>query len=246
MFVGLRSFYYYISLVLLLFYNSLFAQKENLSGFTSLACNYKFSTKFYLNPEFQFRANDRFYKPDYYEIKTGLGYNLNSSNQIYLGLGRYATYTNERISREEFRIWLQHVYSLYISKLKFEQRIRLEKRFFHNPITNDNTNSERFRYRLNLTVPLNNEKIAEKTFFINTYDEIFLVTEKPIINRNRIFIGSGYQFTKSFGLSIGYLLQRDFSNNSNINLHFLYTGFSFTIDKSKSEDNIQTPSPDNG
>ena len=51
-----------------------------------------------------------------------------------MGLGRYATYKESRIANEEFRIWL-YTYSINVDKLKIDNRIRLEKRFFHNAIT---------------------------------------------------------------------------------------------------------------
>ena len=218
-------------------------QKEHLSGFGTISLTYKFDKNWYTYLETQGRSIADFGKIDYYEIKGGTGYTFNGSNQAFVGLGRYANYTNSKLSREELRVWLQYVYSKFVSKLKIEQRVRAEKRFFHNPVTDVNTNSERFRYRLNLILPLNNPKIEPKTFFANTYGELFLTTDHPTISRNRLFAGGGYQFSNSVGMSLGYLFQRDF-NVKNTNTHFLFCGLNFIIDRSKSAQPSHIVTPD--
>lgn len=220
------------------------AQNEHLSGFTSISLTYKFDKNWYAYLETQGRSIADFNKIDYYEIKGGTGYNLNSNNQAFIGLGRYANYTDSKLAKEELRVWLQYTYSTFVSRLKIEQRLRAEKRFFHFPITDASQNSERFRYRLNLILPINNKKVEAKTFFVNTYDELFATTDEPTISRNRMYLGGGYQFSKSFGASLGYLFQREFGLTSNTNLHFIFCGLNFTIDKSKKEIPTNVPSPD--
>ncbi|WP_073310778.1 DUF2490 domain-containing protein [Flavobacterium terrae] len=218
--------------------------EEHLSGFTTFSLTYKFNKKWYSYLELQGRSIAEFSKIDYYEIKGGSGYNINGNNQAFIGLGRYVNYKNSKLSREELRFWLQYTFSKNISRIKFENRFRAEKRFFHNPVTDANTNTERYRYRLNILVPINKEKFEAKTIFLNTFDELFIGPEKPTINRNRIFLGGGYQATKSFGVSLGYLFQREFTANTNTNLHFLFCGLNFAIDGSKSDIPYQAPSPD--
>lgn len=217
---------------------------EHISGFATLSLTYKFDKKWYAYLETQGRSIAEFSKIDYYEIKGGLGYNINSSNQAFVGSGRYATYKDSKLSREELRFWLQYTFSKNISRVKFDNRLRAEKRLFHNPITDANTNTERYRYRLNAVVPINKAKVEAKTFFVNAYDELFIGPEKPTINRNRMYLGGGYQATKSFGISLGYLFQREFTAKENSNFHFLFCGLNFTIDGSKSDIPVQAPSPD--
>jgi hypothetical protein len=38
-----------------------------------------------------------------------LGYNLTKNHKPFIGLGRYATYKDHSINKEEFRVWLQDV-----------------------------------------------------------------------------------------------------------------------------------------
>lgn len=230
---------YFYFLFLFIINNSIFSQSDNLSSFTTLSVTYKFHKNWYTNIETQARSIAEFQKIDYYEIKGGIGYNFNSSNQAFIGSGRYANYSKNKLSREELRFWLQYNYSKVISRFKIEQRFRAEKRFFHNPVTDVNTNTERFRYRLNVICPINNTKIEAKTFFVNSYDELFIATDQPTISRNRIYFGGGYQLNTTIGFSLGYLFQRDFST-VNTNTNFLFSGCTITIN-SKNKATIPTP-----
>ena len=205
---------------------------EHLSGFAVVSLNYKHSPKWNAYLELQERSIEDFSKPDYYEIKGGIGYNLNKSNQFFVGLGRYATYKESRIANEEFRIWLQHTYSINVDKLKIDNRIRLEKRFFHNAITDVNTNDERYRLRTALTLPLNSEKMAPKTIFANAFDELFIGPNGDLFKRNRIFGGVGYVLSSSVSTNLGYMWQRELNPNLR-SLHFLYLAFKFTLDRAK-------------
>nr|WP_305070021.1 DUF2490 domain-containing protein [Flavobacterium covae] len=63
------------------------------------------------------------------------------------------------------------------------------------------------------------------------------------MKRNRMYIGGGYQLSKDFGVSLGYLFQRDFGLKTNTNLHFIFCGLNFTIDKSNSAP-VEAPTPD--
>lgn len=221
-------------------------QKEHLSGFSTLSLTYKFDKNWYVYGETQFRSIADFSEIDYYEIKGGGGYTFNKNHQVFTGLGRYASYTEHKISREEFRIWAQYVYSTFISRVKIEQRIRAEKRFFHDPVTDENINAERYRYRMNVIVPLNKEKIEAKTLFVNTYDEIFLISDEPTFSRNRLFGGIGYQVNNSLGVTLGYLWQRDLGLSKNTNTHFLFCGINFSLShkEHKSTSTIVTPDAD--
>jgi hypothetical protein len=209
-------------------------KEEHISGFNIVSLNYKINEKWSVYTELQERSIEDFNKPDYYEIKGGVGYNFNKKNQAFIGLGRYANYTDSKISKEEFRIWLQYTYSTNLNKLKIDNRFRAEKRFFHNPISNTNSNDERYRYRLTATYPLNNDKLEPKTLYINAYDEVFMGPEDQLFKRNRIFGGFGYVFTNYLSSNLGYMWQRELSPSTK-NLHFIYLGFNFTIDKHNKE-----------
>ena len=209
------------------------AQKENISSFNSLTVTYKFHPKFFLYAEGQLRGIENFSYPDYYEIKGGLGYNLTKNHKPFIGIGRYGNYKNHSMNKEEFRIWLQDVVDVKFGKFKFENRVRAEKSWFYEPQKDVHSDRVRLRYRLNVSVPLNAESVKPGTIFANTFSEVFfIVTEKPLFARNRLYGGFGYQIDENFGIASGYLWQREFAKTGNKNLHFLYLALNITIDGS--------------
>lgn len=207
--------------------------QEHISSFNTISVTYNFHPKFYLFAEGQLRGIEDFSYPDYYEIKGGLGYKLTPNHKPFIGIGRYATYSDRLIDKEEFRVWLQDVVDFKAGRVKFENRVRAEKSWFYEPQTDEVSDRIRLRYRLNVTVPLNSEKVDKGTVFANAYDEVFFVTtEKPLFARNRVFGGFGYQIDDNFGIASGYLWQREFALSGNRNLHFLYLALNITIDGS--------------
>lgn len=78
----------------------------------------------------------------------------------------------------------------------------MEERFNHkiaNDALQDGYNLNfRFRYLLNLMVPLNLDFIEPNTLFFAFNDEIHINVGKQItynlFNQNRLFVGLGYQF----------------------------------------------------
>lgn len=211
-----------------------FSAQEHISSFNALTVTYKFHPKFFLYAETQMRGIEEYTYPDYYEIKGGLGYNLTKNHKPFVGLGRYATYKNRSIDREEFRVWLQDIIDFKKGIVKFENRFRAEKSWFYDPKTSQNSERTRFRYRLNISVPLNAKKIEPGTVFANAYDEVFFVAPmKPTFARNRLYGGFGYQIDEYFGIVSGYLWQREFDAKGNKNVHFIYLALNINLDGTK-------------
>lgn len=210
------------------------AQKESISSYNVITINYKHSAKIFAYTEGQLRGTEDFSYPDYYEIKGGIGYNLTENHKPLIGIGRYVNYKNDSLEKEEFRFWLQDTYDIKAGKFKFENRFRAEKSWFYNTLKNENSDRIRLRYRLNISVPLNSEKIDKGTLSAIAYDETFFVlTDDPTFARNRVFGGLSYQIDDHFALTSGYLWQREFANSGNKNLHFIYLGLSVNIDRTK-------------
>ncbi|MBL7880489.1 MAG: DUF2490 domain-containing protein [Chryseobacterium gambrini] len=211
-----------------------FKAQEHISSFNALTITYKFHPKFFLYLEGQSRGIEEYTYPDYYEIKGGLGYNLTKNHKPFIGLGRYATYKDRSINKEEFRVWLQDVIDFKKGIVKFENRIRAEKSWFYEPQSDKNSERMRYRYRLNVSVPLNAKEVKKGTVFANAYDEVFFVSPmKPTFARNRVYVGGGYQIDNSVGVVAGYLWQREFNASSNQNFHFLYIALNINIDGTK-------------
>lgn len=58
------------------------------------------------------------------------------------------------------------------------------------------------------TFPLNNAILAEKTNYFSAYNELFINTTGRMFDRDRIYLGLGYNFTKQLKLELGFMSQR--------------------------------------
>jgi len=126
-----------------------------------------------------------------------------------------STYVNN-----EQRLWQQIQYRHNYKGFYFSHRFRIEQRFIQKHHTEPDgsvvydgydTYLNRTRYRLQIHIPLNNEKIEPGTWFIAIFDELFyswgssVTYNKP--DQNRMYGAIGYQFNKKFSLQGGAFYQ---------------------------------------
>lgn len=192
---------------------AVFAQKNakdtRLGTWTTVNIQYSFAPKWGAMLELQSRLQEPFHNLVYYEQKGGVYYNINTNFQALIGIGHYATHSDDDFSAgpttREARLWGQFTIQQYLSRLKFEHRFRAEARWQNREFNN------RFRYRIQLAVPLNHDKIEKNTFFAIGFNELFLTTKAPHFARNRAFLGLGYQITKAIGVQGGITNQYNYN-----------------------------------
>jgi hypothetical protein len=162
--------------------------------------------------ELQTRTNEFFNQAFYYEVKGGISYDIAKNYTALLGTGRYITYDYDNLDEppttKETRLWEQMTVSQFLDRIKIEHRYRIEQRFFNVGYRN------RFRYRLNLAIPLNHRKIEAKTYYLAVFDEIFLNNKAPHFERNRFSLALGYQFDKSLSVQAGWMSQYNYNLTS--------------------------------
>jgi hypothetical protein len=175
--------------------------------------------------ELQLRANGAFSQFQYYEAKAGVSYDIDKNFIALLGTGTYHTYDYTDLGKgpttNEFRLWEQMTVNQFLYRIKFEHRYRVEQRWVNGDYRN------RFRYRLNMFIPLNNTKIVAKTWFLSVFDEVFFNNKAPNFERNRVSAALGYQFDKKWIVQAGWLNQRNYtavqsSAKNNIMLMLMY------------------------
>jgi hypothetical protein len=146
-----------------------------------------------------------------------------------LGTGQYITYSpggnfKKPIGTREYRLWEQFVFNDKVDRLLLEHRYRIEQRWLNGVYRN------RFRYRLNLILPINHFGFDPHTFFLTTFNEIFLTNKAPHFERNRFLIGGGYKFSKLLFVQTGYCNQYDYrANGTSVTNHFLQTSLFFNF-----------------
>lgn len=157
--------------------------------------------------ELQSRQNQVLNKFFYYELKGGVHYELGRNVTATVAGGRYHTYNLNDLSDlqvGEWRIWEQLVLNQFLDRIKFEHRYRIEQRWLNGDYRN------RFRYRLNMLIPLNTRQFKPGTWFISAYDEIFLNNQTPHFERNRFYVGAGYQINNNWTVQAGAIRQYNY------------------------------------
>ena len=188
----------------------------------------KISEKFSIHSEVQYRNHT--IAPVNIEqllLRTGLNYHF-AENAFatagYAYIGNHI-FESERSSPEveEHRIWQQLITTNNLGRVKFEHRYRIEERFIEADF------KMRFRYRLMLFVALNRARIETGALFLGVYDEVFINGGEEFFDRNRLYGGLGYQFSKNVNLQTGILYQR----LRNTGKAFLQFGIIFNTDLRK-------------
>jgi len=224
-----------LTILILLAVQFSFAQNDKLGTWNIVNFKYNADQKWSVWAESQTRSQLFFNHFFYYEIKGGIGYSINKNFSFLFGTGRYATYSNDGnfkkpFANEEFRLWQQITMNQYLDRLKFEHRYRIEQRW----LTNGGYRN-RFRYRLNVVLPLKNKRLDPKTFYLTAFEEVFLTNEAPYFERNRIFGGFGYKFNNAFVLQPGYIYQFDYrADNTKSGKGFFQVALFIELEKHKS------------
>ncbi len=111
---------------------------------------------------------------------------MHSNFHFSIAGGHYNTYqsggdfvTPKR--SDEIRLWQQIAKRQSLIRLRFEHRYRAEQRWTQVDFRH------RFRYRINMTVPLNKSRIEVATLYSSMWNEIFLTNQAPYFERNRFF-----------------------------------------------------------
>jgi len=204
------------------------AQKDKTWGSWAIAnVQYEFAPRWFTYFELQTRSQAMANHFFYYEIKGGINYRINKNFIAFVGFGNYGTYDWKNIrgakTTDELRLWEQLVINQPLARLKFEHRFRIEQASINRKFRN------RFRYRLNLIIPLNKKKVENKTVFVSAFDEIFLTDTPPYFMRNRVYLGLGYQATEFLTVQAGWVNQFNYNlqnkggkNNILVSLNFRF------------------------
>ena len=171
-----------IFVILFLLTKNIPASAQSTPGFgswTIVNIKYPFSKNWYSYVDAQVRSS-KFYNDYYsYDYKAAVNYSINNKLGFLVGIAEIKNYqTNGNFKKPllntEFRTWEQGTLYNNIKTFKLESRVRVEQRFTNHGYFN------RFRYRLNISVPLNNKKNSPKTFYFNSSDELFFVNMHPL------------------------------------------------------------------
>lgn len=182
------------------------AQDSNLGNWLIYIGNKKINEKWNIHNEVQYRNYNVVGDLEQLLLRTGLGYNITEKSNILLGYGyilseNYMDDSDDKVSVNEHRIFQQFTTKQSIGKVGLSHRYRFEQRFVEGDF------KLRLRYFLGVNIPLQYKEDAKNPMYLSVYNEIFLNTKSSVFDRNRVYGGLGYKFSKNLKLELGYMNQ---------------------------------------
>ncbi len=204
------------------------AQKNDLGAWYMYFGNNKISKKLNLHNEIQYRNFNAIGDLEQLMVRAGIGYDLSEDNNNVLA--GYAFILSrpyedgEKTENIEHRIFQQYITKQKFGRFNLQHRYRLEERFMEDDFR------MRFRYYINVSIPINNKEMLPKTFYASVYNEIFLHSDSPVFDRNRVYGALGYVINKNMRIEAGYMNQiQENKNRGQVQIGF-YNNIPFTKD----------------
>ncbi len=186
---------------------TLFSQQSDLGNWFIYFGDKKINKRWNWHHEVQYRNFNFIGDIDQLLLRTGIGYNLTeNNNNIHLGYGfiysePYITGTNNKNNFNEHRIYQQFITRQSFGRVSLQHRYRFEQRFFKDDF------KLRLRYFLSFNVALNHKQMTDNTVYLSGYNEIFMNTKQTLFDRNRLYGGIGYRFSKFVRSEVGFMNQ---------------------------------------
>ena len=201
-----------LTILLALPFSTINAQESDFGNWLIYIGSKKINKKWNIHNEVQYRNFNAIGDLEQLLIRAGLGYNLTeNNNNVLLGYGyilsrNFIGNTDETVNTNEHRIFQQYTTKQKVKSVSLTHRYRFEQRFIEEDFR------LRFRYFLSLNIPLGKKvfdenNIDKRKLYLSAYNEIFLNGDSSIFDRNRVYGGLGYKFSKSVRVELGYLNQ---------------------------------------
>lgn len=196
----------------------------NSIGWYNAFITKKITDKWSAHLEYQWRRDEFILHGQQSLLRTGINYKVNSKLLVRVGYAWIETFPYGSINLQaagktftEHRAFQALLINDQMGALEIQHRLMLEQRWigrYTKPdiiIEDDYVHVNRMRYMLRLQMPLGKKLIEDKTFYVATYDEIFVQfgenVQENIFDQNRLGALIGYKLNKYFKLELGYLNQ---------------------------------------
>jgi hypothetical protein len=207
--------------ILFMMHGRLYAQKTDVGNWLIYFGNQQINKRWNWWNEMQYRNYNFIGDLEQLVFRTGIGYNLTeNNNNVLLGYAfiyaePYISGTDQKTSQTENRIYEQFITRQNFGRVFIQHRYRIEERFIASDFR------MRFRYFLSLNIPINMESIKKDAIYFSAYNEIFLRTNKPVFDQDRIYGAFGYAINNYLRLETGMMYQI-FENGNKLQLQFVF------------------------
>ncbi|MEY4595162.1 MAG: hypothetical protein RIQ47_1572 [Bacteroidota bacterium] len=183
------------------------------------AINGRINQRWEIVGDYQYRNYNSFGDLQQILLRTALQYEFNK--KIAVGSGYTFSFVenysgDNKRSAIEHRITQQLIHKALSGKFSLSQRVRVEERFLPDQFR------VRFRYALAARYFIG----GKQSWYLSSFDELFVNTSGTWYDQNRFFIGFGYRFNDHFRIETGNLA----INQRSVNRNQLFTQFIHTFD----------------
>lgn len=205
--------------------NKLHQYADNFNAWYMYFGDHKFSEKWGIHLEAQFRRSSLIANPQQLLLRTGLNYHFNP--QVFATFGycyvETAPYGDFPVKSDfpENRIWEQLQFKTQQGRFEWVNRLRLEQRLVKSPIAaiddpnkyepGDAVYSNRFRLLNRVSIPFKGTVIEDRRLYFTLYNEVLFSFGKNVaanaLDQNRAYAAFGYKLPKVGRLEFGYLYQ---------------------------------------
>lgn len=227
-------------IVLLLFANALYSQRENAPAYNMFWFGYynntHLNTKWNLNTDIQHRTKDGFEIQSQTLIRSAVVYKINKLLNVSFGAAHFRYYVKNDLTRGEWRPWQEFGANSEYGKVRIGNRLRAEQRFnqiaIGENVTNEYRFNWRFRYKIEVEIPL--IKKIDRTHSVSMCNEFFINAGKNMVNpfdQNRSFVSFNYSVSKNikFLFQYMYIIQYIQSRNNYDKISVLRFNIQHTI-----------------
>lgn len=207
-----KTKYFYIFLLLLIFSNNLFAQKNNdFESWSSLVLQYKFNKKWQIGLENQLRLKENSTEIDIYFTEFTINRNLNKHFNTSFGyrfirendnVGKKQGYKN--FSRLDMNLGYKHKLKRF--KLKYRLRYQTKNQ---NGISKKEGDNPKKQLRLKTAITYNVKNWKLDPFFSTEIFRLYEVNKDSKYNKARFTLGSKYKIKKSGTISFFYRIEKE-------------------------------------
>ena len=209
-------------IMLLLIHAAATAQTKSTEHFNRIWLGYfnqtRFSNQWGLWTDLQLRTKENFVDNlSQGIVRVGLTYYVTDATKLTLGyayVNDFPADNHKNISVPEHRPWKQVQWHTKYGKNRMMQWIRLEERFRHKVLNDDELASGynfnfRLRYNLWYEVPLIKDGALPRSLSLIANDEVHINFGSQVVynyfDQNRFFLGLKYQTSPHSNLQFGYM-----------------------------------------
>ena len=196
--------------------------RENLNAWFTITGDVRLARRWYADYDVSLRRSGPVEEMQQVLPRVGVRYQPNSTIRFNWGYAFAETWPFGKLPAAfrfpEHRMWEQIQLSQAVGRVAVTHRYRMEQRWLGRVAMEDGeeqvqnwVRTNRFRYRVQGTLPLQGKTLDDREFYLTGNAEVFLNwganVQYNVFDQNRLVLGIGRRVSEKLRLEVGYLEQ---------------------------------------